>query len=538
MALTKVHNRMIQGQLLNPIDFGAVGDGVADDTAAIQATFDAVQQYGGVVFPAGVYRTNGVIDMTANDVTIDFQGVTFLVGDTGTSATFTVGGSTITGKVGFLFDQCDRLKVIGAVRMVGQGTVGVTSLAGIVFSDCDDLAAEATMQFEQMAAGRFVLNCNRPALGNAYGIRMDGLQTFEEPPTNNQGSVEVLVGCQYGRSGDVISFDGEKPSRYMSVGFGRNNVSMVCGASVIEHDGASLTGHALALRSGVDCSFGPVIAVGGVSQSLNLQTYSGDYAAGYRVERVFIQSVLGVTGPTGLSTDTLVACTSLDTTSGFGVISIGTASGSCAGEFAIQNDAAKIYIGDAFVSGTATRMVQVANPASVDRSPELHINNLVIGETTSNSTPVIVGNGAYFECKSLNVIVGPTGTPARIVEYVNFGFGSYHEGIHIGEAKYEQNGSANNYTNILRDPSATAGPANVSLRNVIKSDASAEDMIIGSGGYYARSGKLMSSSAPLSGTWRVNDQVWDVTPASGAQMGWVCTVAGNPGTWVAMPNFA
>lgn len=37
MALTKAHNRMIEGAAVNVKDFGAVEDGIADDTAAIQA---------------------------------------------------------------------------------------------------------------------------------------------------------------------------------------------------------------------------------------------------------------------------------------------------------------------------------------------------------------------------------------------------------------------------------------------------------------------------------------------------------------------
>ena len=59
MALTKVHNRMIDGAVVNAQDYGATGDGVTDDTTAIQAAIDAVYDAGGgeVRFPYATYIT-------------------------------------------------------------------------------------------------------------------------------------------------------------------------------------------------------------------------------------------------------------------------------------------------------------------------------------------------------------------------------------------------------------------------------------------------------------------------------------------------
>lgn len=49
---------------------------------------------------------------------------------------------------------------------------------------------------------------------------------------------------------------------------------------------------------------------------------------------------------------------------------------------------------------------------------------------------------------------------------------------------------------------------------------------------------VFASAAPTTGTWAVGDICFDTVPVSGQQLGWVCTVAGTPGTWVAMANNA
>lgn len=66
MSLTKVSYSMINGASVNVRDFGAIGDGIADDTIAIQAAIDFViaQGYGGEIwFPQGQYRVTDTIEM-------------------------------------------------------------------------------------------------------------------------------------------------------------------------------------------------------------------------------------------------------------------------------------------------------------------------------------------------------------------------------------------------------------------------------------------------------------------------------------------
>jgi hypothetical protein len=47
---------------------------------------------------------------------------------------------------------------------------------------------------------------------------------------------------------------------------------------------------------------------------------------------------------------------------------------------------------------------------------------------------------------------------------------------------------------------------------------------------------LFGTAAPSAGTWAVGDRVQQSTPIVGNPKGWVCTVAGTPGTWVSEGN--
>jgi hypothetical protein len=87
MSLTKASFSMVTGAPANVMDFGAVGDGVTNDRAAIQAAFDANDA---VYFPAGTYYVGqlasgaSAIDLRGkgNNITILTQGFVELVCET------------------------------------------------------------------------------------------------------------------------------------------------------------------------------------------------------------------------------------------------------------------------------------------------------------------------------------------------------------------------------------------------------------------------------------------------------------------------
>lgn len=68
MSLTKATYSMIEGATVNVLDYGAVGDGTTDDTAAIQAAVDAITPTGGAIyFPVpGIYKITAQINVTSN----------------------------------------------------------------------------------------------------------------------------------------------------------------------------------------------------------------------------------------------------------------------------------------------------------------------------------------------------------------------------------------------------------------------------------------------------------------------------------------
>jgi len=92
MPLTKGKQTFdITKNVANVLDFGAIGDGVTDDTVAIQAALDASNN---VFFPDGDYLITSGVTKVSDDVSVDFGNATIINGGVGYLFTFGTSADT------------------------------------------------------------------------------------------------------------------------------------------------------------------------------------------------------------------------------------------------------------------------------------------------------------------------------------------------------------------------------------------------------------------------------------------------------------
>jgi hypothetical protein len=114
------------------------------------------------------------------------------------------------------------------------------------------------------------------------------------------------------------------------------------------------------------------------------------------------------------------------------------------------------------------------------------------------------GNVNFYDC-----LIGRTTTDAIANYYIN------------------ANGTGDLVlTNCTLTPTAAPGVPEITGSQVVKI----------AGGLGNRYRQYYKSAAPTTGTWNVGDRVFNSAPAVGQPKGWICTVAGTPGTWVSEGN--
>lgn len=162
-------------------DFGAVGDGVTDDRAAIQAALDAAGDGQRVYFPgAGPYLVGATGLLVTGKSGLELTGrATIKFGGVSANSAYTL------GPVGLLFDACTRSGVSGLRfdgNAQGQGAVGFKNCTDCFIDACEVYAC-ATTDGQIVSAGstrtRISNNTVRDSTGATRGIWIGNLSALE-----------------------------------------------------------------------------------------------------------------------------------------------------------------------------------------------------------------------------------------------------------------------------------------------------------------------------------------------------------------------
>lgn len=118
MPLTKVTYSMISGDVVNVLDYGAVGDGVTDDSAAINAALTYANTARKSVFaPAGTYLIKSTIDVS----------ITTLIGEGSWNEVATTGGKTqfLAGTVDMIMLKVGSLGRVENIAVQGNDIANI-----------------------------------------------------------------------------------------------------------------------------------------------------------------------------------------------------------------------------------------------------------------------------------------------------------------------------------------------------------------------------------------------------------------------------
>lgn len=200
-AYTTVQEKL--SEFVTPYDYGAVGDGLTDDTTAVQAALNSTAKH--VYFPAGSFRVSGTVTSAVDDRTIDGPGK--LTATTPVAIAMTVTGDrnevavNIDGNafigVGIRFDGAELPIVSGGrIRNLYSSTA---NCAGLFFSDT---------QAGFIVRSVTITDVNSPGngtLGDSNGFSRAIAIGLSGDPTGNS----VIEGCYIaniiGEEGDAIA---------------------------------------------------------------------------------------------------------------------------------------------------------------------------------------------------------------------------------------------------------------------------------------------------------------------------------------------
>jgi parallel beta-helix repeat protein len=545
-------------QTVSVTDFGAVGDGTTDDTAAIQAAINAVNVAGGgtVLFPdpSPAYRITAPINFfsfitlqgqsKSTRIFRDFVNGFALVGiqksqviiDSLYIYSTTPSVTTPSGGIGF---QEGAYNVVTNVDVVGMRQYGIwmydssyntidncrfQGWIGTYLQDSCDIAVLNQSNWN-------TISNNKCDGGGDHGILVQDTYAGAQPTGNKILGNTVTAHTAYG-----IAI-------YVTNNF--NTKTQVINNEVRDIIGSSLSG-----ASGA---------------GIYIQSAGGTICSGNTVSNCCISTTnfftlapgaIGITSNAGTPTyPVIVSNNSLDSIRGPCIAAITNG-----GPVNIQGNTCTLNCADA-----------AANPRSIyaSNTPRCTISNNIINHTSPSAaidvlarSAVIVNDTAILNNSVRASVLGILVTRLDTATHESLRMiGNYVEGPITQSVQISRVNGCSISGNIVSGASIvfelsnsvrsrmdgnsfissdTANPVIFFTGTNTSSIFSESNTIVGRVSNSSGSGVIVSqygTTAPIGGdSWNANDRIIQSVSVVGQPKGWRCTVAGNPGTWVSEGN--
>ena len=222
----------IDGSYISVTDFGAIGDGVTDDTQAIQATLDAKRENGGTIyFPAKTYVVTSSVFFYSNQYLLFEKGAKILQGAGIDNLLMTYCADGVEGFGGTHDCVIDGAIFDGGPTYETNNTlVGTVHAKNIIIKNCTFINAYGSWHNLEINSSYNVkvINCEfegtRKTTKNGCLIQIDGLGSSATWPWTNRGVIDrtpadsiEITGCLFRDSSLAPAIGNHSSSKFYNV---------------------------------------------------------------------------------------------------------------------------------------------------------------------------------------------------------------------------------------------------------------------------------------------------------------------------------
>lgn len=576
-------------QIISVKDFGAVGDGVANDSAALQAALTAGAGKA-VYFPGGTYLTNATLTVPA-DTTIYGDGYgsvvyqntrernVFVLDNNCTAQGLRLQGDGVTSGGG-------SFQLNNGIYAVSKRNIKVLNcflhafeFNGVYLDDCDNTeifgnyfwgnaystgtGSDIVLYGVTGGSARINISKNFCFSNNSQGIYVDAIGVDTDVIVEGNICVtldpttwaEVASGSLLRRHGIIVGYNGSSGRYVVANNICRNTrqTGIYYQGGVASADGVQILGNQCT-KNGVNAiepalASGIYIATQGdgdiVANNL-VEDFSGVLEAGGSGIKVSPSATSAIS----TSPNTKIVNNVVRNSSGHGILLAGystnvevhgnTVIGSTHSDVQWSPVAAVANVGNHTIK---SNKIQKTNTSRAAINLDIQASTLPLFITDN----YLVGFDETINSAN-NVGIKWTSNPAISIfnnQIRKFYHGVYQSNYLTGRAFSQQfidRNTFNTCTNgIMVSGTSTAPVLPVQDNVFISCTTKASGAAIGVDVVYIaqRFGDkiyFQAASVPTVGTWIIGDRADQLTPVVGQPKGWMCTVAGNPGTWVSEGN--